>query len=340
MKKKFIALLAVLTMAVLMVACGSNDSKNTSEKKTGSSDKEVVIRVGYFNTAQYQTQLAIAKAKGFFDEEFKGLNVKIEYYGFAGAGPAINEAFLAGELDVAHGIGDQPAISGIANGNGSVIVSRIVKVTRGIGLLIGADSDIKSVKELKGKRVAVGLGRADQKCLDLYLADAGLTENDVQLVNLTSQDEILAAFQKHEIDAATSSGLAYLQDDGVTKVLTTFEEHPNYAYIEFQSEFIKKYPEITERFLSALNKANKWYYENVDEGNKIVADFLGIELEDAIKGNGSSDIGLGIEDEDVKDFEVTYKFLEDNDLLPAEIKDLSTIYDKKYINSVFEADKK
>lgn len=339
MKRKILKLIVVSVLALGLVACGSasevtdNDNKQNAEK---TEQEEVTIRVGYFNTAQYQTQLAIAKEKGFFDEVFSDDNVNIEYYPFAGAGPAINEAFLAGELDVAHGIGDQPAISGIANGNNSVILSRIVKNTRGTGIVVKYDSDIKTVADLKGKTIAVLIGGAGQKCLDLILNDAGFSEKDVQLVNLSKHDEIIAALNSGEIDAAVSSSLAYTQEEDeaehVTRQIIDFTTHPNYAYIEFQQEFINKYPDIVEKFLAALNKANDWYYENVDEGNKIVAEFLDLELDDVEKGNGSVDIGMGLEEEDIENFSTTYQFLKDNDLLPEEIEDLSAIYDDTYIN--------
>lgn len=341
MKKRIIAITMAVVLVLSFTACGlAKKSEESSDVTDGitAPDEEVVIRVGYFNSAQYQTQLAIAEEKGFFDEAFEGYNVKIEYYPFAGAGPAINEAFLAGELDVAHGIGDQPAISGISNGNGSKIISRIVKNTRGTGILVNNNSDIQEIADLKGKTIAVLLGGAGQKCLDLYLEDAGLTEDDVYLVNLSAHDEIVAAFEKNEIDAAISSSLAYLSDSDseLCHLLIDFTEHPNYAYLEVQQDFIDKHADILEKFVGALYQAQEWYYENVDEGNEIVAEFLGLDLADVEAGLASVDITMGIEEEDIENFTVTYQFLQDNDLLPDEITDLSTIYDDTYINKVLE----
>lgn len=331
-KNKILAVFASLALALSFASCGSSNAKNSN------GDGTTVIRVGYFSSAQYQVQLAIAKEKGFFDEAFEGLDVEIEYDYFAGAGPAINESFLAGELDVAHGIGDQPALSGILNDNQTVIISRIVSVDTGGGILVGYDSDIKSVGDLKGKTVAVGIGSAGQKILDLYLADYGLTEDDINMVNLTKVDELIAAFQGGDIDAALTSSYTYLEnqvgDEKLTRQLVDLTEHPNYAYLTMTKSFIEEHTEIAEKFVEALYKANEWYYENVDEGNQIVADFLETDLENVQLGTSGCTVAIAFEDEDIKDIQETYDFLKANDILPSEVDDLSTIYDDSIINKI------
>lgn len=360
MKKRIAALITVFVLILALTGCGNTGSTarskadSTKEKAENAvdvdvqvtpSDEEVVIHVGYHYSAPYEVALAIAKEKGFFDEAFADYNVTIEYIGFTGAGPAINEAFLAGELDVAHGLGDQPSLSGIANGNESVIVSRIVKNTKGTGIVVKYDSDYQSVADLKGKTIAVGIGTATQKCLDLILADYGLTEDDINLVNLNKYDEIVAAFEKNEIDAAINSSLAYTQaNDEVNKTYRTlidFSTHPNYAYLQFQKSFVEKYPDITYKFTEALYKAIEWYYDgNIEEGDRITAAFLDLtdddDYERVVLGDASMELELEFTDEDVQNLQDTYKFLLDNDILPEEIEDLSVTYDDRFIKKVIE----
>lgn len=345
MKKKILSLVMAAVIGVLAVGCGAGNDTQTEDivasdksSESSSSDEEVIVRVGYFATPQCQTQLAIAKEKGFFDEEFKDKNVTIEYSSFVGSGPAINEAFLAGSLDVAHGIGDQPALSGIANGNGSVIISRISKNARGGGILVAYDSGITSVDELKGKKIGVKVGAADQKSLNLLLKDAGIAENDVEVVNLKDPSDLLAAFEKGEIDAAATTKMSVIQEQAETgkiaKVLTDFSTYPTFTYLEFQGEFIENHPDVVEGFTRALYKANEWYNENKEEGNQIVADFLEIDLNDVIVSNDSNDIEMLFDEDDVYNLELTYEFLGNNDILPGEISDLSLSYDDSVINKI------
>lgn len=349
MKKK-IVLLLTLIMVLAISACGksadkaSNKAENTGKNENG----QVIIKVGYHYSSPYEVALAIAKEKGFFDEAFKDDNVKIEYIGFAGAGPAINEAFLADEINVAHGLGDQPCLSGIANGNESVIVSRIVKNTKGTGIIVKYDSDIQSVSELKGKTIAVGIGTAGQKNLDLLLEDYGLTESDVKLVNLQKYDEIVAAFDKGEIDAALNSSMAYTEEDDMQnklfRTLIDLTTHPNFAYLEFKKDFLESNPEVSYKFVEALYKAIAWYYDgNVEEGDELTAKFLeqteADEKNIVVKGNASMELNLDFDDEDVQNLQDTYDFLKRNDILPDEIDDLTTTYDSSIIEKVIANNK-
>lgn len=345
MKRKNLLVIMAIILGIFAVGCGvdnNTQSEETSEAnesaKASDTVEDILIRVGYFSTPQCQTQLAIAKEKGFFDEEFNDKNVSIEYNSFAGSGPAINEAFLAGTLDVAHGIGDQPALSGIANGNGSVVLSRISKNARGGGVLVAYNSGINSISDLKGKRIGVKVGAADQKSLNLILKDAGIAESDVEVVNLKQPSDLLAAFESGEIDAAATTKMSVIREQAETekiaKVLTDFSVYPTYTYLEFQNEFVEKHPDIAEGFTRALYKANQWYNENRDEGNQIVADFLGVDLDDVIVSNDSNDIEMLLDTDDEKNFQLTYDFLEDNEILPNEIVDLSVVYDNTVINKI------
>lgn len=343
MKRKLLALVTSLALAASLAACGSaaeGQSESVAAEGSAASGEAVTIRVGYFGTAQYQAQLAIAKEKGFFEEAFRDSNVTIEYNFFSGAGPAINEALLAGELDVSQGVGDQPTISGIANGNGCVIVSRIIQNAKGCGILVDYESDIQTVADLEGKRIAVGIGTANQKTLDLILADAGLTEADVELINLPKIDEELAAFQSNEIDAAYTANLAFCRDqaeaDQVARVLIDSTSHPNYAYLSIREDFLKEHPDLAEKYVEALYQANEWYKENTEEGNQIIADFLGLDLNDVKLATESSDIDMVFTQEDYDNLSVTYQFMKDNDILPGEIEDLNAIVDDSFIKQAAE----
>ncbi len=333
-KKRFLAAITAAALGMALAGCGSS----SSDSDVSGSGGKTVIRVGYFNSAQYQTQLAIAKEKGFFDEAFEGLDVEVEYDYFSGAGPALNESFLAGELDVAHGIGDQPALSGILNGNETVILSRIVAVDSGGGIVVHNDLGIESVADLKGKKIAIGLGQAGQKILDLYLADYGLTEDDVELVNLSNTDEIIAAFKSNEIDATLSTSYNYfanlVQDEQIATRIDDLSAHPNYAYLTMTKSFIENNPEIAEKFVEALYKANEWYNENVDEGNQLVADFLDTDIETVGLANSGGTIQMAFDDADIDNIQVTYDFLKANDILPSEVDDISTLYDGSIINNI------
>lgn len=343
-KSKLLSLILSAAMVISLVGCGQSTDEADSVSGTDteisaqseSSDEELVIRVSYTTTPQYAVELAVAEKQGFFDEAFEGKNVKIEYYTF-GTGPAIMEAMAADEIDFAHGIGDQPALSSIINGSGGIIIGRTVLNTKGNGIFVDYESDINTVADLKGQVIAVNLGSAGQKSLDLILEDNGLTEDDVELINLKNMDEIFAAFESNEIGAAVSAQMALNEqkalDGQVARKLVDFTDHPNYAYLTVNSDFAQQHPEETQEFVDALYKAGQWYNENVEEGDKIVAEFLDADLEDAVIANASSEIYMAFDDEDIENIQDTYDFLVRNDLISQELEDITTTYSGEYMKN-------
>lgn len=341
--KKISALFLTAVVVTSLAACGTNDASNVSEKSsdsTSSSSEDITIRVGGGYSAIYGPQIIIAQQKGFFDEAFAdlGINVTVETYQFAN-GPAYNEALMAGDIDAAIGIGDQPSMSGILNGDGAVIISRVITNTQGVGVMVREDSGIESGEDLKGKVIATGIGTAYQKCLDLYLEDYGLTEEDVELVNLYGTDEVLAAFQTGEIDAAATS-ISYIkyqaEESGLAHLLSDFTDHPNYAYLVMNNDFVSKNEDITVKFLEALLKANDWYNSNKDEAYEIIAEQLDISVEEVEITNDDVIEEMKLDEDDFENFQTTYDFMETNNLLPATTDDLSTLYDTTYINQALE----
>jgi len=98
--------------------------------------------------------------KKLLEQELAKNNVKVEWHFFKGAGPAINEALANNQLDFAF-LGDLPPIIGKANGLDTQL---LVPTARGITnyLAVRSDLSIKNFAELKGKRVGLLRGTADE----------------------------------------------------------------------------------------------------------------------------------------------------------------------------------
>jgi sulfonate transport system substrate-binding protein len=101
---------------------------------------------------------------------------------FKGAGPVINEAFANGQVDLAY-LGDLAAIIGKSNGLDTRLLSASARgVKQYLGVVPG--SGIKTLQDLKGKRVAIFRGTASQLSFDAALASQGLSEKDLKVINL------------------------------------------------------------------------------------------------------------------------------------------------------------
>lgn len=232
-----------------------------------------VIRVGVASPAHGTppgisgTSIAVAHATGAIEQEFKPDNVKIEWYFFKGAGPAVNEALSNRQIDFAFQ-GDLPSIIGKAAG----LKTRLVLATgirTNIYLAVPPGSQIRSVKDLKGKRVAIFKGTNAQLPIDRLLAAHGLTEKDLRVVNLDTATA-QAALTTKDIDAVFGAyDLIKLRDKGVARIVYTSRgDSPVFtrqSHMLVTDEFAAKYPDQTRRFVKAVVKAARW---SSDEANR------------------------------------------------------------------------
>lgn len=340
MKRKLAGLLGILVLSVgLLAGCGnsSDASSNTADGSQTAESDEIVIRSSIFKTVSYDNQLWLAVETGLFDEEFKDDNVRIEFSEFAN-GPAANEALIAGQLDIEHAVGDQPMITGITGGSEGVALVTQSRQTETQGVYTGSDSDIKTAADLKGKRIGLGIGTFTHKCLIGILEDAGLTEDDVELVNLTTVDEQLSAYESGGIDAYVNNfvGLYDFLKDGSVVQIADFSSHPAYTYFVVKKDFIEEYPDITQRLVNVLVRVQNWEEENPEEAAKLVAEYTGLEYDAVLELRSKVDLQLDITDEDKEQIEYTYNFLKEHDLLSSEVDDLSILYDDTYIKNAIE----
>lgn len=355
MKKKWKSLLMVFIMAAaVFYGCGSKEAqkengstapaaenadtkgtdKNTAaeDAKTKESTDGLVIRSSLFPSPAYDNQLYLAQQKGFLEEEFAKDNIKIELINFAN-GPAANEALIAGELDIANAIGDQPMITGIAGGSNAKALTTLSRQTSTQGIYISSDSGITKVEELKGKRIALGIGTFTHKCVIGVLEEYGIKEEEVELINIPLVPDSLAALEKGDIDAFVgnfSNTYDYVKDNTV-KQLVDFTGYPAYTFLVVSNNITEKYPEVTQRLLNVIVKTQNWANENQEEAAQMVADFTGQNYEAVYELRSQVDFELGITQEDKKQLEYTYNFLESHEYISNKISDLSTLYDYTFI---------
>ena len=156
----------------------------------------------YQNTEQLQFRLA----------KFGALPFTVSNWLNIGAGPDVINAFRAKSLDVANNAGIPP-IQAHYQGFDAKIVA--IDITRKPNYLFATKpgSDIHSVADFKGKKLAFSQGQAQGVVLLRALKQAGLEYGDVRLVPLTS-NQFLTALQSGQVDIAplaNSQAPAYLQ---------------------------------------------------------------------------------------------------------------------------------
>lgn len=236
------------------------------------SERPAVIRIGSPELGSNGKSfpgagaLAIVRANQWLEQEFAKDGIKVEWTFFRGAGPAVAEALAARQLDVVF-LGDLAAVIGRSRG----LPTRLIAITgreSASYLAVAPGVTIKTPADLKGRKVAVLKGTAYQRPFDALLADAGLSEKDVRVVNMDWPTAKAAVVSK-DVDATFGGAdLHLLQDKGVTLPISTKGRGPAYnihAAVLATDDFIGKYPQVTQRLVNQVVRASRWAS---DESNR------------------------------------------------------------------------
>lgn len=253
-RRTFNASLAGTALAGVLVARSSRALAESYPDKIRIGD------VGFgFGQPFGRGLVAIADAKGFLADAFKDTPVKLEFTYFVNTGPAINEAFANKQLDFA-AYGAVPNVIGRASG----LPTRILMSYGGTTIFGGARSElpINSVKDLKGRRIAVQKATIIHWSLVTSLNQYGLSEHDVTIVDLKNADQ-LAAISAGSVDAIYGGSFFLpLRDKGIIRVIYNSNQHGAKATgigaVVVRDDFQKTYPDATARFTRGLLKAAQW----------------------------------------------------------------------------------
>lgn len=198
---------------------------------------------------------------GKLEEEFKADGIQIKWNYLRGAGPAVNELFANGLIDFGFGLGDLPSIIGKAGG----LPTRVLLaggIRQNTYLSVTADSNINSIKDLKGRKVAIFKGTNIQLATAKILEGNGLSEKDLKAINMNTPST-KAALITRDVDAAWGgSDYLALRDQGATRVIfTTRNGNPafyRHSSVVAAQDFINQYPSTTQRVVDTLVRTAKW----------------------------------------------------------------------------------
>lgn len=209
----------------------------------------------------------VLRSQQILEREFAADGITIRWQFFKGAGPVVNEALANGQVDLAY-LGDLAAIIGKANG----LDTRLLSATaRDIRLYLGVvpGSTVKTLADLKGKRVAIFRGTAYQLSFVQALASQGLRERDLQVVNLDG-NAASAALAARQIDATWGgANLIALQQRGLADLPLNTDDLGGAGSVQAMlvgaGDFVDRHPHLVERLIEAQQQAVRWLR---DEANK------------------------------------------------------------------------
>lgn len=254
-----------------------------------SAQAQETIRLGNLKFAHYG-------AVSYIKEIAPKCGIKVDERVFAKGLDAM-QAVIAGELDVA-AVSSEAVISARASGAAIYIVAGFAK--GGARLLGRADLGLKSVKDLKGKKVGVTRGGIQDILLAAELSQHGLTYSDqpgkdVQIIYLGFPDLNQALLGKN-IDAImqsepySSQAISKGFGSEIVKPYDTPIGEPVRTMV-MTEKFYKEQRPVAEKFMRCFVEATKSFIDNRDLAEKYVREnmFKGqVSHEDFINAIGNS----------------------------------------------------
>jgi sulfonate transport system substrate-binding protein len=231
------------------------------------------IRLDY---AYYSPTSLVLKHFGWLEESLKPSGTKVKWTLSQGSNRAL-EYLNANSIDFGSTAG-LAAVLSRANGNPikSVYVYSRPEWT---ALVVAKDSPIKTVADLKGKKIAATKGTDPYLFLLRTLKLYGIKKSDVEIVHLQHPDG-RAALESGRVDAwaGLDPHMAASELQANSRLLYRNVSFNTYGFLNVTVEFAKKYPDQVKQVLAAYERARLWILANPKEASQLQADEAKISL--------------------------------------------------------------
>lgn len=276
--RKFVLFFTVgLGLSLVVSACSPGNTNNSTVTQTSnpsSTNKGAVVRIGYQKAA---TILNAMKAKRDLEKALAATGATVTWAEFP-AGPPMLEAMNSGSVDFGY-TGESPPIFAQAAGTPLLYVAYDPWSPQAEAIIVPKNSPIKTLTDLKGKRVAFAKGSNTNYLVVKALEKAGLSYSDIKPTFLPPPDA-RAAFEGNNVDAWAiwDPYLAAAQAATGARTLTDGTGlAPNRGYYLAARSFVEKQPDALKIVLDEVKKMSDWAQNNPAEVSKFLAPELGID---------------------------------------------------------------
>ncbi|EHH03802.1 sulfonate ABC transporter substrate-binding protein [Agrobacterium radiobacter] len=246
------------------------------------------LKIGYQKTGLP----VIARQQGVIEKALEAKGVKVSWVEFT-AGPPLVEALNVGSINVGW-TGDAPPIFGQAAGSAIVYVAALPSNGKGEAIFTKPESGIKSVADLKGRKVGVGKGTSAHNLLVAALEKNGLKFSDIEVVYLSPADAA-AAFASDKIEAWAVWDPFYAIAETRYKPVTLARTSDVLAvstYFLANREYAKSHADTINTTIDALGEAAKWSAANRDKVAAALHEVTGVPLEAQTLAANRSEFGI------------------------------------------------
>ncbi|UGA44581.1 sulfonate ABC transporter substrate-binding protein [Bradyrhizobium quebecense] len=253
---------AVLSVSIVAASVGA------------SYGQEKVVRIGF----QKYGKLVLLKSKGSLEEKLKSVGYKVAWTEFP-SGPPLLEALNVGVIDFGN-TGEAPPIFAQAAGAPLQYVAYEPPAPKGEAILVPKDSPIKSVADLRGKKVALNKGSNVHYLLVKALEKAGVKYPEIEPVFLAPADA-RAAFERGAVDAWVIWDPFQAAAEAATGARTVADGTgivANYQFYFASKKFLQTDPKIVELVLAQLSEVDDWAKGDIHAVAEQLAPSIGLSV--------------------------------------------------------------
>jgi sulfonate transport system substrate-binding protein len=314
MQKTFHFFTMVLTLTLLMTV--------PVDISVADTDLPATMRITYVKLPLNVPSI-IVKHQRLLEKEFESDGIKIERPEITSGGKQ-TQALAAGSLDIASVVSSTAAIAAKANGVDLKVVAVFARAPKAFNV-VAIHPAIKSIPDLKGKKVAGPKGSLLNQTLFAALMAKGMRPEDIGYIHM-GVPKALAALIGGSVDAALIAGpfVPKAESQGARIIANGEGLVKGLIVTAVKESFLNRHADLVKRYLSVQQKAIAYMKDHPAETLRIVAQETRLDAEDVKRMYPWYDYDPHIQPSDIQDLAATQTFLVESGMLakPTDINSL------------------
>lgn len=235
------------------------------------------LRLDY---AYYSPSSLVIRKFGWLEEDFGKDGTSVKWVLSAGSNRAL-EYLNSNSIDIGSSAG-LAALLSKANGT-PIKAPYIFSRPEWTALVVRKDSNIRTLADLKGRKVAATKGTDPYLFLLRSLHTVGLRRQDIEHVPLQHADG-RAALEQGRVDAwaGLDPMMAASELTNGSKLIYRNVAFNTYGFLNVREDFLARQPEAVKRVIASYERARKWIVANPAEAARILSDEAKVSLEVAL----------------------------------------------------------
>ena len=272
-------------LAAVTIATGTSAAAQTPASDT--------VRIGYQKSS---TLTAILKNNGVLEKALAPLGVRVSWHEFTSGLPLL-EAINTDNIDFGADVADTVPLFAQAAGAKLAYIAEEAASPSAQAILVGAESPIRTLADLKGKKVAVTKGAGSHFLLLAALAKSGLNFKDISPAYLTPADG-RAAFIGGNVDAwvAWDPFLTSAQRQSNARVLSDGSNGlASYKrYYLSSAAFADRRSDVLNVIFAKLDETGQWVKAHPKDAAALLAGLWGIDAATVEEANSHRSYKVGV----------------------------------------------